>query len=266
MGMKLDQIEARLQALIENSVALFARGDAQRRLAHQLIAAAQENIVIEADHRAIAPNLYTIYLHPDSLDYWQEHGRLLDAIGHSLMEAAREYDVFFHNEPILRLVADAKLPLEGIKVTAAEQHEASGHTAAFSAVPTTPQQNSIPQNAFVIVEGNRIFPLNRIVINIGRRPDNHLVLSDPRVSRAHAQIRAIRGQYVIFDLNSTGGTLVNGRRINQCALKPGDVISLSGVPLIYGEDAPLGGEDTQEYGFTRSMNNPSKNEPPEIIE
>jgi hypothetical protein len=266
MRMNLDQIEARLQALIESSVALFARGDAQHRLAHQLIAAAQENINIEADNRAIAPNLYTIFLHPDSLDYWQEHGRLLDTIGRSLMEASREYEVFFHNEPILRLVPDPSLPLEGIKVTAVEQQEFSGHTAAFSAAPTTPQQNTIPQNAFVIVEGNRIFPLNRSVINIGRRPDNHLILSDPRVSRAHAQIRAIRGQYVIFDLNSTGGTLVNGRRINQCALKPGDVISLSGVPLIYGEDAPQGGEDTQEYGFTRSINTPNKNDPPEIIE
>ncbi|MBE0696966.1 MAG: DUF3662 domain-containing protein [Anaerolineaceae bacterium] len=264
--MKLDQIEARLQALIESSVALFARGDAQRRLAHQLVAAAQENIIIEQDNRAIAPNLYTIFLHPESLDYWQEHGRLLDAIGRSLMDAAREYEVYFHNEPILRLVADANLPLEGIQVTAADQHEVVGHTTAFSAVPTTPQQNSIPHNAFVIVEGNRTFLLNRMVINIGRRPDNHLVLSDPRVSRAHAQIRAIRGQYVIFDLNSTGGTLVNGRRINQCALKPGDVISLSGVPLIYGEDTPLGDDETQEYGFTRSMNNPPKNEPPEIIE
>jgi hypothetical protein len=265
MKTKLDQIEARLEALIESSVALFARGDAQHRLAHQLIAAAQENIVMDQDNRAIAPNIYTIFLHPDSLEYWQEHGRLLDSIGRSLTEAAREYDVYFHNEPILRLVPDASLPLEGIRVVATEQREAAGHTAAFAAVPTTPQQNTIPHNAFVIVEGSRIYPLNRMVINIGRRPDNHLVLSDPRVSRSHAQIRAIRGQYVIFDLNSTGGTLVNGRRINQCALKPGDVISLSGVPLIYGEDAPLGEDDSQEYGFTRNMRNPAKGEPPEII-
>lgn len=266
MKMKLDQIESRLQALIESSVALFARGDAQHRLAHQLITAAQENIIVEQDNRTVAPNLYTIFLHPDSLGFWQEHDHLLDTIGRSLMEAAREYDVFFHTEPIMRLVADVNLPPDGIRVTAAGQNEFTGHTAAFSAAPTTPLQNSIPQNAFVIVEGNRIFPLNRTVINIGRRPDNHLVLSDPRVSRAHAQIRAIRGQYVIFDLNSTGGTLVNGRRINQCALKPGDVISLSGVPLIYGEDTPMGKEDTQEYGFTRSMNSSTKNDPPEIIE
>jgi pSer/pThr/pTyr-binding forkhead associated (FHA) protein len=43
---------------------------------------------------------------------------------------------------------------------------------------------------------------------------------------------------VLFDLNSTGGTYVNGQRIYQHALKAGDVISLSGVPVIYGEDTP----------------------------
>jgi pSer/pThr/pTyr-binding forkhead associated (FHA) protein len=88
-------------------------------------------------------------------------------------------------------------------------------------------------------------------------------MADPRVSRAHAQIRAIRGQYVLFDLNSTGGTMVNGRRVHQCALKPGDVISLSGVPLIYGEEIP--DDNTYQIGLTRSMNT-SNDDPPEIIE
>ena len=53
------------------------------------------------------------------------------------------------------------------------------------------------------------------------------------------------------------------RRVHQCALKPGDVISLSGVPLIYGEELP--DDDTYQMGFTRSMNN-SNDPPPEIIE
>ncbi len=260
--MNLDQIEARLQALIESSVVLFARGDAQHRLAHQLVEAAQENIEVTPDGRAIAPNLFTIYLHPDSLAYWINHRDLLAAIGQNLRDAAREYSVYFSSDPELRLEPDPELTPEGIRVEASEPYEVPGHTAAFTAVPTTPQ-NAIPRNAFLIVEGNRVFPLNQTVINIGRRSDNHLVLQDPRVSRAHAQIRAIRGQYVVFDLNSTGGTLVNGRRIHQSALKPGDVISLSGVPLIYGEE--LSDDETYQMGFTRSMDTPNS-DPPEIIE
>jgi hypothetical protein len=262
MRSRLDQIEARLQGLIESSLALFARGDAQHRLAHQLVSAAQENIQAGTDGRQVAPNQYTIYLHPDSLAYWQANRERLDSIAKSLKQAAWEYGVHFLSEPVLSLAPDTRLPQDGLRVVATDVDEVPGGTAAFP-IQTNPAAQSIPRNAFLIVDGNRIFPLNRTVINIGRRPDNHLVLNDPRVSRAHAQIRANRGQYVLFDLNSTGGTLVNGRRVSQCALKPGDVISLSGVPLIYGEESP--DEDTEDLGFTQSMNS-AEDQPPEIIE
>ncbi|NLG97457.1 MAG: DUF3662 domain-containing protein [Chloroflexi bacterium] len=264
MGTTLDLIEARLQALIESTVVLFARGDDQHRLAHQLVEAAQANIYNGPDGSTVAPSFYTIFLHPDVVTYWQAHRDQLNLIEESFQQAAREYGLQFTSPPVLRLSPDPQLALEGIRVVASHQLESAGQTAAFTAVPTTPR-SSIPRNAFLIVDGNQVFTLNRMVINIGRRPDNNLVISDPRVSRTHAQIRAIRGQYILFDLNSTGGTLVNGRRIHQCALKPGDVISLSGVPLIYGED-PLPDEDTEKFGYTQNINPSSDQEPPEVIE
>ncbi len=255
-------IEARLQTLIESSVAKIARGDAQHRLAHQLIEATKESLQSSPDDRFITPSLFTIYLHPDSLAYWTTQSGIVDTIGKNLRDVAREYEVYFTHDPEIHLRSDPHLSLEGIRVEASSQQEGGGQTAAF-AVPVSAPPSSIPRNAFLIVEGDRVFPLSQMVINIGRRSDNHLVISDPRVSRAHAQIRAIRGQYVLFDLNSTGGTMVNGRRIHQCALKPGDVISLSGVPLIYGEELP--DDDTYQIGFTHGMD-PSGDEPPEIIE
>jgi pSer/pThr/pTyr-binding forkhead associated (FHA) protein len=97
----------------------------------------------------------------------------------------------------------------------------------------------LPENAFLIVEGVREFALLEAVINIGRRLDNHLVIEDPRVSRHHAQLRAINGRFVLFDLDSSGGSFVNGQRLSQGILYPGDVISLAGVTLIYGQDTPL---------------------------
>jgi hypothetical protein len=261
MKMKLDQIESRLQALIESSVALFARGDAQSRLAHQLVEAAQRRLQTDPEGREVAPYLFIIYLHPETLASWTNHRGLLETISRNLQAVAQEYGVIFERQPQIQLAPDLSLTVDGIRVEASLPRETAGHTAAFAATPLP--QASLPQNAFVIVEGNRIFPLDRTVVNIGRRSDNHLVLPDPRVSRAHAQIRAVRGQFVLFDLNSTGGTMVNGRRIHQCALKPGDVISLSGVPLIYGEETP--DDDTYELGATRSMNTPNQ-DPPEIIE
>lgn len=263
MRTKLDLIEARLQALIESSVAIFARGDAQQRLAHQLVEAIQESLQTGPDNRSIAPFLYTIYLHPDTLTYWTSQGSLLDSIGKHLRDIAREYGVYFTRDPQIQLQSDIHLSLEGIRVEASDPQDLAGQTAAFALPADSPQRN-IPPNAFLIYEGDKTFELNQMVVNIGRRSDNHIVLSDPRVSRAHAQIRAIRGQYVLFDLNSTGGTMVNGRRVHQCALKPGDVISLSGVPLIYGEETS---DETYQMGSTSSMDvSASDVEPPEIIE
>jgi pSer/pThr/pTyr-binding forkhead associated (FHA) protein len=96
----------------------------------------------------------------------------------------------------------------------------------------------IPEDAFVIVDGVKVIPLTTPLVRIGRRLENNLVLDDPRVSRTHAELRAINGRYVLFDLNSTGGTFVNGLRITQSVVYPGDVISLAGVNLVYGQKNP----------------------------
>ena len=95
--------------------------------------------------------------------------------------------------------------------------------------------SDIPKNAFLIVNGSEIFPLTKQVINIGRMDDNDIILQNAHVSRYHARLQAFSGRYVIMDLKSTGGTSVNGKRVTQAAIKPGDVISLSGIPLIYGQ-------------------------------
>ncbi len=95
--------------------------------------------------------------------------------------------------------------------------------------------DSIPPHTFLIVNGTQVYRLNRKTISIGRHTDNDITISDPHVSRYHAQLRVAQGYFILFDLNSTGGTSVNGERITQKVLKGGDVISLAGVPLIFGQ-------------------------------
>ena len=97
---------------------------------------------------------------------------------------------------------------------------------------------TIPEDAFVIIDSVKVIPLTKPVINIGRRLENNIVIDDPRVSRNHAQMRAINGRYVLFDLNSTGGTYINGQKITQSIIYPGDVVSLAGVNMIYGQKNP----------------------------
>jgi hypothetical protein len=141
MRTKLDLIEARLQALIESSVALFARGDAQHRLAHQLVEAAQMNLQTGPDGRSIAPDLYLIYLHPGALASWTSHGNLIDSIGKTLRDVAREYGVYFNHDPQIQLQSDIHLSLEGIRVEALDQPDQAGQTPLL---PSPPLRRSAP--------------------------------------------------------------------------------------------------------------------------
>lgn len=119
--------------------------------------------------------------------------------------------------------------------------------------------DAIPRNAFLIIEGVKIHPLNEAVINIGRRFENHIIIDDPRVSRQHAQLRAINGHFVLFDLSSTSGTFVNGQRASQVVLYSGDVISLAGVTLIFSQNNPDLPDlvDTSPLGETEGRLHPS---------
>ena len=105
---------------------------------------------------------------------------------------------------------------------------------------------ALPEDTFVILDGTRVVPLNQTVVNIGRRIENTIVVDDPRVSRTHAQLRAINGRYIIFDLNSMGGTFVNGKKVNQSILYSGDVISLAGADFIFGQKNPPPRPDLKE--------------------
>ena len=98
--------------------------------------------------------------------------------------------------------------------------------------------DNIPPNAFFVIEGVKYYPLVKVIINIGRRLENDLVIDDLRVSRSHARLRAVQGHYVLFDLGSTGGTFVNGKRVSETIIYPNDTISLGGVTLTFCQDNP----------------------------
>jgi adenylate cyclase len=90
------------------------------------------------------------------------------------------------------------------------------------------------ESAFLIFEGKRAISLERSITTIGRKPDNHIVINDQHVSRYHAQIRKINDSYALIDLESTVGTSINGIKVSQAFLKDGDVISIGGIPLLFG--------------------------------
>jgi pSer/pThr/pTyr-binding forkhead associated (FHA) protein len=240
--LKLDQLEAKIQKLVEDQLAGILPGlRLEDRVIQRLATAVKENIVQQKDDRAIAPNEFTLIVATDTSPMWKEQSTI-DALKNIITTASRDVGLKFVTQPTINITTDDTFSAEEIKVVASHKLEPVGDTQGMQAPIGNREESegidNIPENAFLIVEGVKVHPLNESVVNIGRRLENQLVIDDPRVSRNHAQLRAIKGRFVLFDLNSTGGTFVNGQRTSQTVLYPGDVISLAGVALIFGQDNP----------------------------
>jgi len=61
---------------------------------------------------------------------------------------------------------------------------------------------------------------------IGRATNSDFRLRDPKVSRDHCVIERIRDEYIIIDLESANGTVVNGERVKKTILRDGDFVRL----------------------------------------
>ncbi len=67
------------------------------------------------------------------------------------------------------------------------------------------------------------------------RKDADIIINDPMVSKRHAAIQIINGKLMLIDLNSTNGTMLNDKAINQQELKQGDRISIGQTTLLVEE-------------------------------
>jgi len=238
ISIRLRQLEIRLQNLIEGSAArFFPSMDGKQDLAARLVDAMRQGIRTGPNGEAIGPNLFILETHPSQTDSLAGDAVLLDGLTRVLQEEGIEAGLSFTSPLAVRVASAPDVSPGYIRLQAI--HSQIGLTDT-TAVEANPDDDSLPAgapaNAFLIVDGMQVFLIRQAVINIGRRADNHLVIDDARVSRVHAQLRAVHSQFIIFDLDSLGGTWVNGERIRQKALQPGDVISLSGVPLVFGQE------------------------------
>lgn len=78
----------------------------------------------------------------------------------------------------------------------------------------------------------RTIPLSEQGIwSIGRAEDAQIRLNDAHASRTHCRIEASRGRILLVDCGSSFGTFVNGTRVTQCALRPGDVIRVGDTEM-----------------------------------
>ena len=111
------------------------------------------------------------------------------------------------------------------------------------------------------VGGGDPIPLLKTSLTVGRRESSDIVLRFPNVSGNHCELSLVEGYWVVKDLGSSNGTKVNGSRVAEQRLEPGDKLSVAKheFELSY-EPARLGAvvvpapqPSTQQDFFGRSL-------------
>jgi hypothetical protein len=88
-------------------------------------------------------------------------------------------------------------------------------------------------------QANKSFSLGDAPFTFGRNPDNAVVLASGRASRRHAEIRRAGDVYVLADLGSSNGTLVNGQRLTAPhQLRHGDTFEIGDDLFRFDAPAP----------------------------
>jgi pSer/pThr/pTyr-binding forkhead associated (FHA) protein len=66
---------------------------------------------------------------------------------------------------------------------------------------------------------------DRFIIGRGKQSSD-LTIKDPNVSRQHAMIECLNGQYFMVDMGSTNGIEFNGQRIQRKPIAAGDMFNI----------------------------------------
>jgi pSer/pThr/pTyr-binding forkhead associated (FHA) protein len=76
-------------------------------------------------------------------------------------------------------------------------------------------------------------------VTIGRVEDNTFQIAEPSVSSHHCEVFLRGSEVVVKDLNSTNGTFINGEKMTEAVLKPGQTLRLGQIEMkLEAEGAP----------------------------
>jgi hypothetical protein len=247
MRERLARLEKRIEQLLEGSIErLFGGRMSLTSVASHLARAMEDGAVKDSRGKLWAPDRYALSIHPEDASRLFSGAPELPAdLGKAVLEAARSGELTLAEEPVVTIEADPDQARGRVRVAAWHGGSALGKTQSIpSSTEDVPQE--LPGGAHFLI-GNQRFEMDRPVINVGRHPQNDLVLDDPYVSRWHAQIRVREGRFALFDLGAKAGVQVNGRFAKHHTLKHGDAVTIGEVRLLYGEDAQ------QQSGLTQPL-------------
>jgi hypothetical protein len=216
--MGLQRFERRLERLVEGAFGKASRGGIQpveigRRMARDMDAGR-----ILGVRGTVVPNSFTISISVEDLERFAGYQAALETeLADAAREHAREEGYHFSGPVEVVIVADDTAK--------------KGQLRIRSEIVADPEG---PPSTVVLPDGRRV-ELGEETAIIGRLPECAIALSDPQVSRHHAEIRREERGYRVVDLESTNGIQVNGIRVREAVLNDGDVITVGATSLRYEE-------------------------------
>jgi hypothetical protein len=250
----LRNLEAKLGGLVEGAFGRAFRARVQPvELAHKLAKEMEDNQVVSVS-RVYVPNHYRVFLSPEDREQFTSYEPALrKELSDYLLEHARSEGLALTSRPQIDLETDERLGLGEFGIQAQllsppeeEQPEAGpsagdfGHTMVYSPDRAAPRVEPPPsqeerRRALLVGDGRRnVLSGSKVVL--GRSRECDIVVSDPNVSRRHAELRRDDGRWSIVDLGSTNGIKVNGRRVSDATLREGDRVTLGVTDLTFELD------------------------------
>lgn len=216
--MIIDRFERLFERAIEGSIAGLFRlrvqpAEIARRLERALLDGRQTSV-----GTTLAPNAYEVRLHPEdaaAFADWRE--ALSREMEGWLAELAFARGVSTVGPMRVRIVEDRAVPRRAVR--------AAGHFDAAPAPGRSPRREG---------PGLRLVPADAELpgaalrwdrVTVGRAPGNALVIRRTDVSRHHALLEPGDRGWLAIDLESRNGTWVNGVRVREARLAPGDEIA-----------------------------------------
>jgi len=207
----LQSLERRLERIVEG---VFTRRSSSSvrpiELGRRVVREMDDQRNVDVKGRRIVPNAFDIRLNPRDHQAMIEIGEILRT---ELAEAAREYA----REEGYHFLGPVSVDL----------HADEGQKPGRFVVDSHLRQgdSGIGVGTLVMPSGDRV-DIGGTPLVVGRLPECAITLSDHNVSRRHAEVAATPNGFVVRDLGSTNGTMVNGARINvDHRLRNGDIVS-----------------------------------------
>src|SRR5712691_9667494 len=226
---------ARFERLMEDAVEGSLRRVFQTTIQPVQLAKAAARAMEEAQliglHGAEVPNSYRLRLAPADLarfaDYRVTLARELNAY---LLEYARDRGLRPIAEPRVELVEDRGVRAGSVRAEArfvdlapARESEIEAAVAGTRRLRLADLAGARPSQPPQAIEGalwltdrdGLRFALEPPmgVVRVGRAADNEIAIDNQRVSRYHAQLRWVESSWLVYDLDSTNGTFVDGQRV-----------------------------------------------------